>query len=230
MSTATGPSKSTSLERQIHRLIRWIQEHQERFWAIVGLFAAVTFVALFSVQHRQRINDEAWLQLGSVQNQLMQNQLSQAKKSLDEWKTKYRASSASNYAQFIEGDLLYKTSDYATAAQVYGSVAAGGRPAEIRQLALAAQSSAEEMAGRYPQALAAARTFTDKYPDHFFAASMYLTQARLSELTNDPAAAKAVYERFTVLYPQSPWTEFVRGRIQALGGTLPTPSQPSSQP
>jgi hypothetical protein len=89
-------------------------------------------------------------------------------------------------------------------------------------LALAGQSAAEEMAGRLPQATTAAQHFLDRYPDHFLAASMYISQARLAELSGNPSNATAIYDRFVILYPQSPWTAFARARLQFLS--------PSSHP
>jgi outer membrane protein assembly factor BamD (BamD/ComL family) len=90
---------------------------------------------------------------------------------------------------------------------------------DMRPLALSAQASAEEMAGRLPQAQAAVQRFLKDYADHFLAAQNYLAQARLAEMTNDRAAATAAYDRFVGLYPQHPSVPMARARLQALGGS-----------
>ena len=101
----------------------------------------------------------------------------------------------------------------------------------MRPLALSAQIASEEMAGHYAQAQALAKTFLDLYPDHFLAAPTYMTQARLEELSGNRAAAVAIYERFVLLFPQSPWTALARSRMQTLGaGSSPQLPAPTALP
>jgi outer membrane protein assembly factor BamD (BamD/ComL family) len=92
----------------------------------------------------------------------------------------------------------------------------------MRPLALSAQQSAEEMAGHLPQARQLAKNFTELYPDHFMAAGTYFAQARLAEAMNDTAAASAAYDRFLVLFPQSPWAPAAKSRQQALASSIKT--------
>jgi outer membrane protein assembly factor BamD (BamD/ComL family) len=114
----------------------------------------------------------------------------------------------------MKADLLYRTSDYVQAAALYGDLAQTGRPDLLKPLALSAEVSAEEMAGHVPQAQALAQSFLDKYPDHYLTGPMYLSQARLAEMAGNTAAAAAIYDRFVVLYPQSPWAALARSRTQ----------------
>ena len=53
---------------------------------------------------------------------------------------------------------------------------------------------------------------------------MYMTQARLAEMAGNKAAAAAIYDRFVLLFPQSPWTALARARTQALSKSLPAKS------
>jgi outer membrane protein assembly factor BamD (BamD/ComL family) len=205
-----------NIEPHLELAAKWVREHQERFWAITGTsFLAVLFLALL-VHHQQTESDEAWSQLGGLQGQLSQGKWEETRKGLEAWETRFRGTDASTYAKFIKADLLYRTSDYIQAAQVYGDIGLTGRPEPIRPLALSAQISSEEMAGHVPQAQTLAQTFLDKYPDHFLAAPTYMTQARLAELAGNAAAASAIYERVLLLYPQSPWTALAKARSQTL--------------
>ncbi len=204
------------MELQIERIVRWIRENQERFWAITGTSLLLVLLVFLLVQRQQKERDAAWSELGAAQNQLSQNNLAEARKSLDAWETRFKGSSANSYAMFLKADLAYRTSDYAQAAQVYGELAQSGNPEILRPLALSAQVASEEMAGRYPQAQALAQTFLEKYPDHFLAATLYLAQARLAEIQGDSAAASAVYERIVLLFPQSPWSALAKSKSQNL--------------
>ena len=125
------------------------------------------FCSFFAAQQHERQQAEAWSQLGAVQSSLIQNQFDAAKKSLADWQSRYGASSASSYANFLKGDLLAKTADHVGAAQVYAQLAATARPEILQPLALSAEISEEEMAGKIPEARATAQRFIDKYPDHF---------------------------------------------------------------
>jgi outer membrane protein assembly factor BamD (BamD/ComL family) len=205
-----------NIEKYLEVGVKWVREHQERFWAITGtVLLSLLFIALL-VHHQQTESDEAWFQLGGIQSQLAQGKFDETRKGLDSWEPRFQGSDAATYAKFLKGDLLYRTSDYAQAAQVYGGIAQTGRPEPTRPLALSAQISAEEMAGHIAQAQALAHTFLDRYPDHYLAASVYMTQARLAELSGNAPAAVAIYDRFILLFPQSPWTALARSRSQSL--------------
>jgi tetratricopeptide (TPR) repeat protein len=208
--------ETTKFEVLVAKAALWIRDHQERFWAVTGTTALTILLIFFMVHHRQQRNEEAWNQLGLVQNQLMQNQMADAKKTLADWQTKFQGTSASGYAKFMEADLLYRTSDYTNAAQLYGSLADGAPKKDMRPLALTAQASAQEMAGQLPQAQATVQRFLNEYGDHFLAAPNHLAQARLAELTGDKAAASAAYDRFIALYPQHPSVPLARARLQSL--------------
>jgi outer membrane protein assembly factor BamD (BamD/ComL family) len=211
------------LEHILRTSIQWIQTHRDQFWAISGTVAAAIILIFFMINRRQTQNQEAWVQLGAIQGALTQGQLDQASNSMGDWFKRFQGTSATSYAKFMQGDLLYRTTDYAGAARVYDDLAQRGTPKDLRPLALSALSSAEEMAGRLPQAQAAAQQLLDDYPDHFLAASMQFTVARLAELSGNQAGATALYDRFVVLYPQSPWTEIARARLQTLSPAAPVP-------
>ncbi len=211
-SLPVNPSTISPAEQKVREVLRWIRSHNEQALAMAGLFLLVVALVAFMIHHHQIENEEAWNQLGVTQGQLMQGQTAETRQSLDTWEQRFKGSNAATYARFLRADLLYRTSDYATAATTYSDLAVTGRPDEIRPLALAAQSYTEEMAGHLPQAQAAAKEFIERYPDHFMAASMYLAQARLMELTGNTAGASVVYDRFAILYPQSPWTAFAKSR------------------
>lgn len=202
--------------------VEWVRTHQEQFWATSGTALAATLMTFFMIHRHQLQNDEAWSQLGTAQGQLLQNRYEEASKSLKDWTVHYANTSAETYAGFLRADLLYRTSDYASAARVYGNLAQNGRPPDARPLALAAEAAAEEMAGRIPQAQALAQQFMDHYPDHFLAASVSLAQARLAELARSSGDASSLYDRFIMLYPQSPWVPVARARLRVLSN----PSRP----
>ncbi len=204
------------MEKRIEQIVVWIRANQERFWAITGTSVlAVLFVVLL-LQRNRKEKDEAWTQLGNTQSQLTQNNIAEARKSLDAWEARFKGSNADTYAKFLKADLAYRTTDYTGASQIYGELAQSGKPALVRPLALSAQAESEEMAGHYPQAQLLAQTFLEKYPDHFLAASAYVMQARLAEIKGDTAAASAIYERITLLFPQSPWASLAKAKTQTL--------------
>jgi tetratricopeptide (TPR) repeat protein len=205
-----------SMEKKIEGWVSWIRQNQERFWAIAGTaFLTLLFIALL-IRHKQKQADDAWFELGNVQSQLSQNKFEDTRKSLESWDTRFGNSNAVTYAKFLKADLAYRTSDYKQASALYGEIAQNGNPDVMRPLALAAQIASEEYLGRFTEAAALCQSLLDTYPDHFLAANTYLTQARLAELANNPAQAATIYERYTLLYPQSPWTAFAKARSQTL--------------
>jgi outer membrane protein assembly factor BamD (BamD/ComL family) len=215
-----------NFEKSLQETIQWVREHQERFWAIAGTaFLTILFIALV-LHHHQTESEESWNQLGNIHGQLMQGKMDEARKNLDAWQARFPGSDAATYAKFMKADLLYRTSDYAQAAQVYGEIVQTGSPDVLKPLALSAQAASEEMAGHLPQAQALTQTFLDRYPDHFLAAPKYMAQARLAELSGNAPAAVAIYERYVLLFPQSPWTALAQSRMKTLGGSS-SPQNPA---
>ncbi len=209
------------MEVFVTETITWIRNHQEKFWAIVGTtILSLLFVGLV-IHHRQTESQLAWFELGTLQGQLMQDRLDETRKGLSAWETRFKGTDAATYAKFIKADLLYRTSDFVQASQIYSDLAATGSPAIVRPLALSAQASSEEMAGNLSKALDLTKTFMDLYPDHFLSAPRYVQHARLLEMTGDKAGAAAVYNKFVLLYPQSPWTDMARARAAAFGTAAP---------
>jgi len=209
----------SKFERQIQTAITWVRTHQERFWSVTGTAVIVIVLFIFALHRHQEENAQAWTQLGVVQGQLIQGKYDDAKKSVDQWEQRFKSSSASGYERFLKADLLYKTSDYAQAAQVYGSLSESAPNQEMKPLALSAQESAEEMAGHLPQALAAAEALIDKYPDHFLTARAYMAKARIAEMQGNIPMAISTYDRFLMLYPQHPSAAIAKARRQAIGGS-----------
>ena len=222
---------TNQFEKYLAEAAAWVRAHQEQTWAITGgIFLFVLLIALV-VHHRETEANDAWFELGGIQSEEMQGKLEEAHKALETWQSHFNGTDAATYAKFMQADLLYRTSDYAQAAQVYADLAQTGEPDIVRSLALSAEASSEEMAGRYPQALSLVQTFLDKYPDHFLAGPRYIQHARLLELTGDKAGAAAIYDRFVLLYPQSPWTDFAKARTRVLAAGAPSaPLNPTSAP
>jgi tetratricopeptide (TPR) repeat protein len=214
-------SKSPTAQQRLEQAFLWVRTHQETFWSVVGTVGAAVVLAVFLVQRREGQTEQAWNELANLQGQAMQNPGPQTLKGIDEWIGKYGRASAGPYGKFLKGDLLTRTSDYTNAVKVYAELAQTASPQDYRPLALAAQRTAEELSGRLPEALAIAQAFSEKYPDHFLAAQNYIAQARLSEATGNPGAASALYDRFIVLFPQSPWTALAKARLQAISPKPP---------
>ena len=222
-----------NFEKFLHEAAGWVREHQEQAWGIAGGTLLFALLITLVIRHHETELNEAWIELGGVQTREMQGKLEEARKAMDTWESHFQGTEAATYATFIKADLLYRTSDYAQAAQVYGEIVQTGRPDLLRPLALYAQISSEEMAGHIPQALKLAQAFLDRYPDHFLSGPAYLTQARLLEYSGDAAAAAAVYDRYLLLFPQSPWTDFARARTRTLSAApraLPAGRQAAPQP
>lgn len=222
-------SQPTRFEILVQSGIEWIRLHTDRALTVLGVTALAGVLLFFVIQQRQRQKQDAWTDLGAIQGSLMNEQWEAARKGLDDWKTKYPGSSAESYARFLEADLLYRSTDYARAAAIYGELSAQARPALLRPLALSAQMSAEEMAGKWTEAKASAQRFLAAYPDHYLAAQVTLSQGRLAEKGGDLAAAAAIYERFVILYPQTPWTDSVKNHLQKIAPPK-VPSTPTAVP
>lgn len=206
-------------EKFVAKAVEWVRGHQEQFWAMTGATLLAALLIGLVLHHRETESTEAWSQLGTIQGQLIQGKLEDAHKALDGWETRFRGTDAATYGKFMKADLLYRTSDYIQAAQVYGDLTQTAKPELMKPLALSAAVSSEEMAGRIPQAQGLAQSFLEHYPDHFLAGPMYMSQARLAEMAGNPAAAAAIYEKFIILFPQSPWTALAQTRTKALGGS-----------
>jgi TolA-binding protein len=220
----TFTSSHSRSELAVKRAVEWIQTHRDQFWAIFGITIAAIVLVFFMINRRQKQNDEAWVQLGAVQGQLMQpDKMEESTKALEDWFKRFQGTSATGYAKFMQADALYRKKDFAGSAAIYEGLSKTASPKDLRPLALSALSAAQEMGGKLPEAQATAQQFLDRYPDHFLAASMQFAVARLADLSGNTANASALYDRFIVLYPQSPWTNSAKARLQTLSPASASP-------
>jgi|GEM_PF-1706951 tetratricopeptide (TPR) repeat protein len=213
--------KQNKFREALEFTLHWISGHREQFWTIVGTVVVTVVLVSMIAQHHQKENEEAWSQLGMPQSYLMQNKYDDARKALAQWQDRFHGTSADSYEKFLKADLLYQTSSYAEATAAYYGLAEHGMPPDVRPLALSAVETSEEMAGRYTQAQAAAQQFLSLYPDHFLAGNIMLSQARLLELTGNIPGAVSAYDRFALLYPQSPLAAIAKGRRELLAKPHP---------
>src|SRR5262245_50201971 len=98
-----------NVDKHIAVALQWIQNNRERFWAITGSLALIVLLTVVVISHREGESNEAWTQLGAIQNQLAQRQYQEAKKNLEAWQPRFQSSDAATYAKFMQGDLLYRT-------------------------------------------------------------------------------------------------------------------------
>jgi len=214
MPTTISTKEFASWEKQVQRSFLWIKNHQEQFWATVLTIGFVIVGIVFSFHRHFLQQEDAWTQLAQPQALLMQNQIDPAQKALEDWEKRFAKTDANTYALFLKADMLYQKKDFPGAATLYSELAQTGTPELIRPLALSAEGSAEEMAGQFSQAKTTFQHFLDKYPDHFLSASAYLSEARNAELSGNSPEAAALYDRFLILYPKSPWAEDIQKRVQ----------------
>jgi tetratricopeptide (TPR) repeat protein len=214
----TLPSNETRTEFYVRETIAWIRDHREQFWTAIGIVIFAVAGVLFFIQKQKTQSDAAWMSLAQSQGLLMQGKPDDALKAVDEWLATNNGSDAASYGKFIRAEALQKSGKTVDSIAVYTDLASSASPKDMRPLALSGLASSAESAGDFALARSTSQEFLSKYPDHFLAGSMYLVQARSNESLGDKAAAASLYERFNILYPQSPYTEAVKLKQQALGG------------
>src|SRR5258706_15329864 len=103
--------ESIHMEKHIEEAVKWIREHQERFWGISGTTLLALLFIILLVHHHDTENEEAWTQLGGIQRLLAQNKWEEARKGLETWNTRFQGSNGATYAKFLKAVLVYRTSN-----------------------------------------------------------------------------------------------------------------------
>lgn len=196
--------------------LAWAKTHRERVAAVGATAAVVIAGGVYAVLYNVRQDKQAWLQLGAAQTHAINNQRDAESQVLTDALQRYPRTQAFTYAQFMKGELLGTQGNHKEAAEVYSTLAERARPQQLRPLALLALATQLELAGELDRSIQVLNSFLQLYPDHFLTPRAYESLARVQELKGSAPAALPIYDRLTLLYPQTPFADFARWRLETL--------------
>jgi len=152
----------------------------------------------------------------------------EAEKQLDSIEANFSRTSAWGFAALTKGDLLFRQNKFKEAAGEYAKVAAKG-PKNLLPFAFYDLGKAKEAAADLAGAQGHYKDFLAAYPEHFLAPEVHLSLANAYELSNNPAEAKAAYEKIALLYPDTYWAMVAKAKVTPPQKEAAAPKAPDAK-
>lgn len=197
----------------IGRSLHWILDNRQQ--ALIGFGAAAGSILLV-VGLLYRYNEgqkTAWERLSVAQGYAYSGQTDASLKLLKELTSDYGGSKAAGFGLLFAGDIMYRQGSYKEAVDYYSKVIERENPKAALPIALADTAIAQEAAGQFAQAAAAAQRFLDTYSDHFLAPQVHASLARCLQAQGQSDAAKAALQKISLQYPDTPWSNWAQQKL-----------------
>ncbi|OGS24256.1 MAG: hypothetical protein A2297_02365 [Elusimicrobia bacterium RIFOXYB2_FULL_48_7] len=216
---------ASQVQELLEKAAAWSKTHWQTLASAVGVIVVFTALGLYFVSNYMAAKKQCWEKISYAQGYASQGMTAQAIQILDEIIAKYSSSDVGQQARFVKADISYKTGTYNIAATVYQNIINVNRAKSMLPFAYAGLGYSKENLGDYPGAISAYRTFIEKYPNHYLAARVYDSLARVYLVTGSAESAKEMYEKLMTLYPGTYWSQQVQKNFAP-----PAQKQPVAQP
>jgi tetratricopeptide (TPR) repeat protein len=220
--------------------LAWLWETMKQYQQeiLIGVVVALLLVGggMYILNRWQRSREQAWLTLATIDQSvaprrfLMEPRSPEtalaAAKSYQDLAANYPRSAAAPLALLRAGKLLHEANRLDEALAVFNRLIADYPSADLAPAAQEAKACLLEDKKQYAEALALHQKVAESGPKHL-SAECFLNAARCAQLTNDPARAKAFYEKAIAAAPGSLLAQFAEERLKIMA--LPPPAPPASK-
>lgn len=190
----------------------WIKNHRETVIGSLVMAAGALIFGIWVAVHYAGLREAAWKNLFIAQQTGFSGRYPEAITQLDSIEANFARTSAWGFAALTKGDLLFRQEKFKEAAEEYAKVAARG-PKNLMPFAFYDLGKTKEAAADLAGAQSQYKDFLTAYPDHFLAPEVHLSLANVYELANNPAEAKAAYEKIALLYPDTYWAAAAKAKV-----------------
>lgn len=196
----------------VSKTVSWIESNRTQALAFGGGVLAVTAIVGLFFYQTTKTRRTAWEKLAMAQSIAYQS----PEKGLEELKTIadiYSQTEAASHALLSAGDLMYKGGRYKEAREYYQRIIDQPSARQLLPLAMSNLGLAYEGEKDFKKAVEANQRFLDAHQDHFLAPQVHGSLARSLEALGQKDQAKSTYERMSLLYPETYWAQWAKGRL-----------------
>ncbi len=204
--------KKNELEDVVVRIAEWIKNNRSAFYTGAGIVAGMIAFSVFFLVRYQSLASRGEERLSVAQSQAYQGQSDQAIASLDAIIGQYSGGVAVR-ARMMKADILASRKQYKDARDTLNAAIEKGKPERIIPLAMAELGNIEESAEEYQAAAGTYSGFLARFPEHFLAARVYESLARVYALSGNVSEAKNTNEKIITLFPSSVWAQRAQERL-----------------
>lgn len=214
MSESTWISSGQSITPgKMDNFAAWVKRNRDTVVGALVITIVATIFGIWVVSHYSQVREAAWKNLFIAQQTGFSGNFDEATKQLDSLTANFSRTNAMPYAGLTKGDFLFRQNKFAEAAQEYTKVSVSA-PDLLKPFAVYNMGKAKEANADLAGAQADYRAFLTAYPEHFLAPEVQTALANSLELANNQAEAKSIYEKITLLYPDTTWATSAKAKLE----------------
>jgi tetratricopeptide (TPR) repeat protein len=201
-------------EKTLGFVTREIKTNKIRFFAILAFILTATIIAVIISCYRCRMTENASSEkLSSALDAFAQGDQQRGFNLLGETIKNYPKSPTAYRARLIKADILTEIGQYDEALAILTETANKGKPCLIKPLASVRIIHVYDSKRDFFNAIAAAKDFISKYPNHFLTKDMYLNLAEYFLLYGSKDEAVKVLNDVLVNFPATPESQKAQDRL-----------------
>jgi len=205
--------KKNEVTEIVYVAAEWIRNNRQTFYSLAGIFGGIIlFMVFFFTRYfiaRERVSDK----LSVGQALIYHKQMDRGLKMLDEVINQYSTTPSAYMARLTKAEYLINQRKYPEAKAIVSDVITNGKPDAIVPLAYPFLGNIQEDTQDYKGAVKTYNDFLARFPEHFLAADILSSLARVYELSGNFAQAKASYQKLAASFKGSKWEELAKMRL-----------------
>ncbi len=210
-SGANAPQK-TSFEKALE----WINHNRQTALGLIVLAAAAAVLILVFSYNASKTAQNAQKELFIAQQVAQGGRLDAGLKQLNEVENKYSSKPEADFAIYSKGDIYFAQGQYKEAAAEYEKILKRQNHRDLLPYAAYALAKTYQAMGDYDTAIIKLKDFIAAWSDHYLCGQAYISLAHIYSSKGDFNAAKEVYEKITVLFPDTGWAEQAKIKLSVL--------------
>lgn len=201
---------ASEIQKLLEKAVKWSQTRWQTLASAAGVIVVFGLLGIYFISNYTAAKKLSWEKISYAQGYASQGMTAQALQMLDDIISKYPGSDVGQHARFAKADILFKARTYNTSASVYQEIINVNKSINLIPFAYAGLGYSKENMGDYQGAITAYKGFIEKYPNHFLAARIYDSLARVYLISGSAQSAKEMYEKLLTLYPGTYWSAQVQ--------------------
>lgn len=195
--------------------ILWLKERWQSAASAAGIIIVFGALGIYFISNYNTTKKLSWEKISYAQGYASQGMTAQAMQILDDVISKYSNSDVGQYAKFAKADISFRAKNYNVAAGLYQEMINNNKSKDIILFAYSGLGYSKENMGDYQGAIASYKGFLEKYPNHYLAARIYDSLARVYLISGSSQLAKETYEKLMTLFPGTYWSAEVQKNFGA---------------
>ena len=198
------------------KILDWISQNRQTALGILAIAGfAVILLIVFSYT-RSKNAQNAQKELFIAQQVAQGGRIEAGIKQLTEVENKYSSRPEADFAIYTKGDIYFSQGLYKEAAAEYEKILKRNTHKDILPYAAFSLAKSYQAMGDYDTSVIKFKDFIAAWSDHFLCGQAYMSLGHIYTKKGDWPAAKEIYEKVTVLFPDTGWAQEAKVKLSVI--------------